>query len=983
LKEGSHTVEITTETRSKGWEKYEFYKWSDDNRQNPRAVNLDSDLTLTVYVYRKWKVVVSADSDLTTKPSDTKWYGHDYKLSISASPANRFDYWSVEEKPEGDSFTSTDNPIKLTIDIGYQIYAKAKTKVGLIVTVKYLDYQGKVVSVVRGKKVLIDGVEYKTDSSGRVSITVTVGTHTIEVPEEYRVKEDGVYWQKYYFAKWSDGNKQNPRTFSINEDTELIAYVWRECRIEVKSDPELNTNPSGINWYKYNYPLSIPASPGNEFDYWTVKEHPGGTITSISNPLSLTITKGYEVYAHAKEKVTLTIKTRFLDYQDNDAGACPYKDVYIDGKRYETDRNGVLKVSISPGTHEVKVYPSPEYYNDWERVVFAWWHDGDESNPRTFNINEDTTITAYLWREFKVNITSDSGLNTNPSGTDWYRYKYPLTISASPAEKFKEWFIEEKPSGSSWTSRDNPLSLVIDRGYQVHARAKASYTLTVYVKDYETDKPIQGATVTINGSDHLTNNQGKVQVKVIEGYYTVSASKEGYEPTNDPRKPSSWSGTISGDITITLYLKEQEYTLTVHVLNAKTNTPVEKALVTVNGVSKYTNDEGVATFTLSKGTYTVTATHELFQSASKTVNLDKDKEVTLRLNPRDVATGQVKAYLTRADTLEIVDPWTPNILHPTEFFTIEVTTSIDVETPYNLTVELELPEHFKHYSWDHGHAHETGKKHFKHEKHNCHKKSHIIKLPSQGVFRVSNLTEQLLNGGDKWMTIPITVSVTIGKGGTSVTETLSGTVIVSLSKPELHYEGLGMSRGVIEVYLRWLYNNAYVTGNRTYIKFKLLDLGITNFNVTEDGKCYAYTEIETSNLLQPEPVTELTLTTSKPFMLPITVTYREIACEVLHRDENELKLKVFEWPSGGVHAFVKLEIWEIDPETYEEERLITTIIRETNFDGVIMFSDWSQILNNIPVDSWRIYVEVWPVELVNEVPGIKYSRFLLLQNPPF
>ncbi|RLF36572.1 MAG: hypothetical protein DRN03_03500, partial [Thermoplasmata archaeon] len=541
---GTYTIEVLEKNiTSSGYQKYVFYKWGDGNKRNPRTFTINEDTTITVYALHVCKVVITADQSLTTNPSvGTHWYPRLYPLKVSASPSDKFGHWEV--KPEfGNSYTSTDNPLDLThqvgeyrgIIMGYDVYAKAKPEVELIITVKYLDYRENVVSTVQNKRVEVDGTTYKTDSSGRISISVSVGEHEIYIPEEYRVKEDGVYWQKYYFAKWSDNNKQNPRTFSITDDTEIVVYVWRECKVVIGSDPELTVSPRGEHWYKYKYSLSISASPDSKFDYWSIAEHPGSKKTSTNNPLSLTITRGYEVYAHAKQQPsehTLTIYTKWLDYRGNVRGIVPYKDVYIDGKRYETDRNGVLRVKVEKGKHTIEVL-SPEYYSDWERDEFAEWSDGNKDNPRTITIDKDTTLTAYLWREHKVVITSDPELDINPGGAKWYKYDQTISIKASPNDKFDYWTITPKPTGNSWRSRDNPLSLTIDKGYQIHAHAKqepekVSLTVTVKYLDYRgrVVSIVRGKKVLIDGTEYKTDSSGRVSVTVNAGSHTIEIPEE-------------------------------------------------------------------------------------------------------------------------------------------------------------------------------------------------------------------------------------------------------------------------------------------------------------------------------------------------------------------------------------------------------------------------------------------------------------------------
>lgn len=96
------------------------------------------------------------------------------------------------------------------------------------------------------------------------------------------------------------------------------------------------------------------------------------------------------------------------------------------------------------------------------------------------------------------------------------------------------------------------------------------YRVIVYVRNYTDGAPIQGATVVVKSpyadsdkSDSdadpykfITNSEGKVVFHCGNVPITVKAYKKGYKLTNDPNKPSSWSGTIAGNTVIVLYLKK-------------------------------------------------------------------------------------------------------------------------------------------------------------------------------------------------------------------------------------------------------------------------------------------------------------------------------------------------------------------------------------------------------------------------------------------
>ena len=618
VKIGTHKIEITSPEYYTSYKRVLFVKWEDGSSNNPRTIKIDRDTTITAYLRLQYKVTITSDDGLTTNPKDTHWYNYKYMLRVSASPSDKFDYWSIKENPNGDSWTSKDNPLNIRIEDSYSIHAHKKKEVTVTIYTRLLDYQGNDVGVCPYKDIFIDGVKHETDKDGKLVITLTVGNH------EFKVSSPGYYnnWKRVVFARWHDGNTDNPRTFNIQSDTTITAYLWLEYKVVITSDEDLETNPKNTNWYGYKYPLTVVASPRNLFEEWIITKRPSGeSWTSRENPLRLVIDSGYEIHAKAKEQpieVTLTIYTKYLDYQGKPSGVIPHKDIYIDGVRYETDENGVLSIKLTVGEHEIKVL-SPGYYSDWERYTFARWDDGSTENPRRIVLNEDTVMTAYMWREHKVVIDCDVELSTIPSkGTYWYKYNYPLKVEAKPYDKFDYWRVTEMPNGKTWTSNDNPLRLTIDKGYKIYGEAKeiVTHTVNIEVRDYETNELIKYATVIVNGTEYNTGSSGILTLTLVEGYYTIVASKEGYKPTNDPNKPSEWSGEVNTDMTITLYLEKIKYQLRVTVRDYDTNQPIPRATVSVNGVNYVTDNNGVLVLDVAEGDYNIIASKEGYEETN-------------------------------------------------------------------------------------------------------------------------------------------------------------------------------------------------------------------------------------------------------------------------------------------------------------------------------------------------------------------------------
>jgi len=164
-----------------------------------------------------------------------------------------------------------------------------------------------------------------------------------------------------------------------------------------------------------------------------------------------------------------------------------------------------------------------------------------------------------------------------------------------------------------------------------------NYTLTVYVKEYDSHVAIPNATVTLTppGGSTLTDSEGITRFpSLIVGTYTVSATKSGYDS-------ASVSIHVDRDQAVTLYLKKSEeppitgpFNLTVFVKDDyDSHAAILNATVNVTpGGETSTDSEGMVRYlNLTVGTYQVTASAEEYDSSSLSVYVDRDQAVTLYL----------------------------------------------------------------------------------------------------------------------------------------------------------------------------------------------------------------------------------------------------------------------------------------------------------------------------------------------------------------
>ncbi|MEM4853777.1 MAG: hypothetical protein QXQ60_09435, partial [Thermofilum sp.] len=81
--------------------------------------------------------------------------------------------------------------------------------------------------------------------------------------------------------------------------------------------------------------------------------------------------------------------------------------VRVGSAEYAADPSGRVSVTLQQGSYEVEVlttYYGPQLAAEgsvigWRRYRFWRWSDNVVSNPRTVNLNRDTTLTVYVWDE--------------------------------------------------------------------------------------------------------------------------------------------------------------------------------------------------------------------------------------------------------------------------------------------------------------------------------------------------------------------------------------------------------------------------------------------------------------------------------------------------------------------------------------------------------------------------------------------------------
>ena len=222
----------------------------------------------------------------------------------------------------------------------------------------------------------------------------------------------------FQFARWDDGNTDNPRTVVVTSDTSFVAYYTTEqytIYTEV-SDAERGSVSDAVTANYLDYvTISATANDGYHFARWD--------DDNTDNPRSVQVI-GNNVYTAFFDKNTYSVTVLSANEAHGsattDAPQAEYKDI--------------VTLTAAPNTG----------------YQFVQWNDGNTDNPRTVILTCDTTLTA----EFSLAYSGQCG-------DDLY-WKYDnRTLTISGAGSMYDYNEDNLP----WLLlRDTTMTVTLERG---------------------------------------------------------------------------------------------------------------------------------------------------------------------------------------------------------------------------------------------------------------------------------------------------------------------------------------------------------------------------------------------------------------------------------------------------------------------------------------------------------------------------------------
>ena len=398
---------------------YHFDHWSDGNTQSPRTITVNSNISLTAYFVQNtqtYTVTVIYDTlKGTVTGGGTYEQGTTITLTAIANSGYRFDHWTVWNEQE--------NPRTITVNSDMTIYAwfipipPSYTVTGIAndTTMGYVSgggtyEEGTVIHLTAIQNSGYHFVRWHTwDTQNPITVIVAINatftaifeqdtpTHTVTVNSNNTtmgtVSGGGTFEEGttitltatatdgYHFDHWSDGNTQNPRSITVNNDIALTAYFVQNTptyTVTVNSNNTSMGTVTGGGTYEQGTTVQITATPynGYQFDHWNDGNMQNHRTITVNSNITLT---AYFVQNTQYHTVTLSSN----DYSMG---------TVTGGGQYEHGSTATCAAVPYNGYH------------------FERWSDNNTQNPRNITVNSNISLTAYFAANVGIDDIDDSGI---------------------------------------------------------------------------------------------------------------------------------------------------------------------------------------------------------------------------------------------------------------------------------------------------------------------------------------------------------------------------------------------------------------------------------------------------------------------------------------------------------------------------------------------------------------------------------------------
>lgn len=417
---------------------YHFDHWSTGSTQAQDTIAIEDDTIITAY-FDKNQYVINVVTDLTTRGNvfgtDTVDYLDSIAISAVANYGYHFTRWN-------DNDTNSVRTVQVTQNKTYTAYFD------------YNQYQLTVASA--------NTIEGSISGSGTYNY---LSDRTISAVANYG----------YHFARWNDGNTDNPRTIQLTQDTIFTAeFAKNQYEITLLSDDASLGSVGGGGTFDYLDTITLTAT--------TIAEHHHFVLWSDGNrenPRQWVVSEDMILTAY------FAIDTHSVTVVSND----PTRGmVTSSGSEFEY---------LSPCTVTATAYTG---------FVFTGWSNGVTANPYTFAVQNDVELTAIFVSEdelmFTITVESDDPTMGSVSGGGMAMSGGEVTIHAVANEGYH--FVR-------WNDNDTNA----DRTVIVTANA----TYTAYFAADQTDgidEVEQMPTIVVRGNSIAVGNAQNQMLSIYD-----------------------------------------------------------------------------------------------------------------------------------------------------------------------------------------------------------------------------------------------------------------------------------------------------------------------------------------------------------------------------------------------------------------------------------------------------------------------------------
>ena len=351
---------------------------------------------------------------------------------------------------------------------------------------------------------------------------------------------------------------------------------------------------------------------------WTQKT---GEFVVLNNP----------IYININDFIATPYSVTFTVYE----GEAPLQGVKVTTSVYtsETDDKGQAVINLEPGTYEYKLEKSG--FQTIESV-FTVENQPVDIFQRMFltkmNVNFaviDRNRSIYISEaNITINDIKEKTDNEGQASMGLQTGKYEMRVAK---EDYQDLVKEIEIVG------EDPNCILVEM-------TAIPYAIKFTVLDSATHMVLEGATIKINGSTYLTDKEGIAIISLPNGTYEYTAFKSGYMSVND------FVVVEGSEVFKIVELEQAFYTFRLTVRDIENGNYIQGAELQINGETRVTNVNGVASVTLGNGDYEYTVTHRNYKRYTGTVTIkDQDVPETIYLELRDtVITYTATDAITKA-----------------------------------------------------------------------------------------------------------------------------------------------------------------------------------------------------------------------------------------------------------------------------------------------------------------------------------------------